>query len=108
MSISSSSAIGLIRTNVVLSSGARLVVPVSADATVGQLVAESTRRAVALNISQSENDTVLYLSDGSILFTEDSLADVIDTSNNPTLFLGSMESLTSSNTALSRSAVSLA
>jgi len=107
-SISSSSGIGLIRTHVILSNGARLVVPISGDATVGQLAAESTRRAVALNIPQSENDTVLYLSDGSILFGEDSLADVMDTSDDPTFFLGSMESLTSSSTALSRSAVSLA
>jgi len=106
-SISSSSGVGLIRTSVILTGGPRLVIPISGDATVGQLVAESNRRAVALNLPRSENDTVLSLPDGSILFGEDSLADVMDTSDDPTFFLGSVESLTMSNSALSSSAVSL-
>lgn len=79
------------RAYVNLSSGARIVVPISATSTVAQLAAESTRRATALNVPYDDNDTNLYLDDGSLLFGEDILEDVLDLTENEGFFLGSFK-----------------
>lgn len=79
------------RVYVNLSSGARIIVPINATSTVSQLVAESTRRAAALNVHYDDNDTKLCLSDGSILFGEDMLEDVLDLAENDGFFLSSFE-----------------
>ena len=81
----------VVRAYVNLSSGARIVVPINATSTVAQLAAESTRRATALNVPYDDNDTNLYLSDGSLLFGEDILEDVLDLTENEGFFLGSFK-----------------
>ena len=60
-----------------------------------QLVAESARRATALKLSYNTNETTLRSNDGSILFGEDSLKDVLDLAGNPDLFLGRAEAQSS-------------
>ena len=89
----STSSLGakLLRVRVNLSNGARILVPIDGESTVAQLVAESARRATALNLSYDTNEATLRSNDGSILFGEDSLKDVLDLAENPDLFLGRAE-----------------
>ena len=60
-----------------------------------QLVAESARRAMALNLSYDANEATLRSNDGSVLFGDDSLKDVLDLAENPNLFLGRAEAQSS-------------
>ena len=95
-----------VRIYVNLSNGARIVVPINADSTVAQLTAECTRRATVLNLpdagSSADHELVLRLSDGTILFGEDTLDDVLNLAEENTLYLGpaldapSMSSVTQS------------
>ncbi|MCJ1357306.1 MAG: hypothetical protein MMC33_007302 [Icmadophila ericetorum] len=81
----------MIRIYVNLSNGARIVVPVDAESTVAQLTAECSRRATVLNLPDAgsvDNELVLRLCDGTILFGEDNLADVLDLNEENTLYLG--------------------
>ena len=93
----SSSSLGTkpLRVRVNLSNGARILVPVDGESTVTQLVAESARRAIALNLSYDTNEATLRSDDGSVLFGEDSLKDVLDLAENPNLFLGRVEAQSS-------------
>ena len=76
-----------LRVSVNLSNGARILVPITGESTVAQLVAESVRRATALNIPYEFNKATLRLHDGSILFGEDSLEGLLDLAEKPDLFL---------------------
>ena len=81
-----------VRIYVNLSNGARIVVPINAESTVGQLTAECTRRATVLNLpdagSSVDKELVLRLPDGTILFGEDTLDDVLNLAEENTLYLG--------------------
>ena len=68
-----------------------MLVPINGESTVAQLVAESVRRAIALNLPYDTDEATLRSHDGSILFGEDSLKDVLDVAENPDLFLGRAE-----------------
>lgn len=85
-----------LRVSVNLSHGARILVPINGESTVAQLVTESARRAIALNLPYDPNEATLRSHDGSILFGEDSLKDVLDLAENPDLFLGRAETQPSS------------
>lgn len=87
-----SSRSNAVRVYVRLANGTRILVPISPDATIGGLHTEVTRRATRLGISANKNETVLETTgpNASILFEEDLLADVIDTTENSTLNLTSL------------------
>lgn len=85
-----------LRVSVNLSNGARILVPINGESTVAQLVTESARRAISLNLPYDPNEATLRLHDGSILFGEDCLKDVLDLAENSDLFLGRAETQPSS------------
>ncbi|MCJ1478391.1 hypothetical protein MMC13_007071 [Lambiella insularis] len=89
--MASINAIKTMRVHVHLCNGMRMIVPINVEVTVAQLIAETTRRVVAMNIPQNNHNNVLRLDDGSILFAEDKLADLLDLTQDHTFFLGPME-----------------
>lgn len=91
-----------IRVSVSLSNGARILVPISGESTVAQLVAESARRATAMSLPYDANDTVFRSHDGSILFEEDCLKDILDLAESPHLFLGRIEAQSSRSASVSQ------
>lgn len=94
------------RVYVTLSSGARIVVPINPKFTVAQLVAESIRRATALDLPHDDTDTILRLNDGSIVFGEDTLEDVLDLTGSDSFFLGPFQAQSQSSEIASLTAVS--
>ena len=74
--------------SVTLSNGARILVPINENFTVVQLVAEAARRATAMNLLYDATEATLRSQDGSILFGEDSLKDILDLTETPQLLLG--------------------
>jgi hypothetical protein len=87
-----SSRSNAVRVYVRLANGTRILVPISPDATIGGLHTEVTRRAARLGVSSNKNETVLETTgpNASILFEEDLLADVLDTTENSTFDLTSL------------------
>lgn len=104
----SSSSLGTkpLRVSVNLSNGNRILVPINGESTVAQLVAESARRATALNLPYDANEATLRSHDGSILFGEDSLQDVLDLAKHNDLYLGRAETQSSVSSSVSRICVS--
>lgn len=90
------------RVSVSLSNGARILIPISVESTVAQLVAESARRATAMNLPYDANDTVFRSHDGSILFDEDCLKDILDLAETPYLFLGRMKAKSARSASVSQ------
>lgn len=96
----------IVRVYVTLGSGARIVVLINAKFTVAQLVTESIRRATSLDLPYDARDTMLRLNDGSIVFEEDTVEDVLDLTGNDSFFLGPFQPQSQSSEVASLTAVS--
>jgi hypothetical protein len=83
--------------------GARIVVPISHMATVDQLHAEAVRRAARLGSTVSVQNSILQTTghNAALLFGEDLLTDILDTTENLTFLLNPLDvTLTQVRTAI--------
>lgn len=82
-----------LRIYVLLANGTRILVPIIPTATIDDLHAEVLRRAARLGETGSIQDTVLETTghNASVLFGEDLLTDVLDTTENFTFLLTSLD-----------------
>ncbi len=94
----SSSSPDLARVFVQLNNGIKIIVPIPQTSAVQDLHAEALKRAARLGVTRTLENTLLQTTGESpvVLFGEDSLIEVLDLTENNTLFLRSVDTTTAS------------